>query len=931
MFSTMSASRTALPVSAHTCPAFELRAVPAAHATRLDSDGNPNLTIRPAEGRTTSRLRAACLSFLAVFAYPSQTGAQTGPHPDDNALRIGVYENPPKIFTSADGTPSGLFVDLIKAITEREGLQLQFISCQWQICLQQLQKGELDLMPDVALTEERRLQFDFHQIPALHSWSQLFRHEAAAVESIVDLDGKRIAMLESGVQEASLRAMTRGFDIDFEIVPATSIEEAFLLTARGAADVAVGNHLFGAFSAPDYGLLETPVVFQPVQLYFAAAPDLRHRIVLERIDAHLEVWKRDPASPYFEIIKRWTGQQPELPGVVISRPLVNALLASLAFVALLSAGLIILRSQVNRRTRELSLVNRQIAESEQKYRELAESINDVIWTLDPETLRFLYVSPSVFRLRGYTPEEIMAEPMDAALTPESAARVHAQLATNMAAFEAGQRTPEDYSVTEVEQPCKNGGSVWTEVVTNMVRNPRTGKLEIHGVTRDISERKRAEAEIQRLARFDHLTGLPNRSLLKDRFNYALSLAQRNHSPLAVMFLDLDHFKHINDTLGHDVGDRLLIEVARRLEADLRTGDTVCRLGGDEFVFLLPDTDAEGATRVASKLLDTVARPFTVGTHELSISPSIGIAMYPDDGNDMESLSRNADAAMYQVKRESRNAYRFFTAEMQAYSTRALLLTNAMRSALDHGQFTLHYQPQISLHSGKVIGAEALLRWTHPDLGPVSPAEFIPVAESSGLIMAIGRWVMETAVGQARRWHEQGLPPLLLSINLSAAQFRDPDLPALASRIIAESGLPPWRFGLELTESVAMENPQAAIRTMDALAAHGVQLSIDDFGTGYSSLSYLKRFKVGKLKIDQSFVRDITCDPDDRAIVIAIIQLAHSLGLGTIAEGVETAEQLALLREQGCEAVQGYLLSHPLDAQAFEAFLLRARPHSPASA
>ena len=480
----------------------------------------------------------------------------------------------------------------------------------------------------------------------------------------------------------------------------------------------------------------------------------------------------------------------------------------------------------------------------------------------------------------------------------------------------------DFHVEEIEQPCKGGGVVWTEVVTNFVHNRKTGRIELRGVTRDVSERKKAAAQIQRMAHYDQLTGLPNRTLLKDQFRHAAAMAQRKGEHIAVMFLDLDHFKDINDTLGHDIGDQMLVQVAQRITHTLRASDTMARQGGDEFVLVLTDTDGEGALRVAAKLLEVVAQPYDIGPHQLRTSVSIGVSMFPEDGTDLETLSKNADAAMYQVKHDSRNGVRFFTQEMQSRSARTLMLANSLHQALDEGHFSLQYQPQISLGRRRVIGAEALLRWHHPELGAISPAEFIPIAESNGLILPIGAWVLGEACRQASVWRQQGLPPLVMAVNLSAVQFRQPDLTDLVDRVLRETRLPETHLELELTEAVAMTDPQKAVHVMDQLAERGVRLSIDDFGTGYSSLSYLKRFKVNRLKIDQSFVRDITDDPDDKAIVMAIIKLAHSLGVGTIAEGVETLAQLDFLRQQGCEEVQGYYFSRPLSAHDCEAFLRR---------
>ncbi|MDO9466590.1 MAG: EAL domain-containing protein [Thiobacillus sp.] len=444
-----------------------------------------------------------------------------------------------------------------------------------------------------------------------------------------------------------------------------------------------------------------------------------------------------------------------------------------------------------------------------------------------------------------------------------------------------------------------------------------------GISSDITQHKEAQARIQRLAHFDPLTGLPNRALLNDRVNHDLSTAQRNRAQLAVLFVDLDHFKNVNDTLGHRVGDELLVAVAGRLKAVVRDVDTVSRQGGDEFILILPDTSADGAGHVAGKLLEVFAKPYQIEDFELTITPSIGIALYPGDGTDFEALSRSADAAMYRSKHDGRNTFRFFTAEMQARSAHNLQMENALRRVLERSQLLLHFQPQLSLPDNRLIGVEALLRWQHPELGMIAPADFIPIAEESGQILSIGEWALRTAVQQMKSWMDAGLAPMTMAVNLSAMQFRHPQLPERVAQILDEVKLPPQYLELELTESVAMDDAPAAIAIMDQLHARGVRMSIDDFGTGYSSLSYLKRFKVHRLKIDQSFVHDIGEDPEDRAIVVAIISLAKSLGLQTIAEGVETEAQLAFLRKQGCNEVQGYYFSKPLPADAFEAFV-RAR-------
>nr|WP_051303471.1 GGDEF and EAL domain-containing protein [Comamonas composti] len=464
-----------------------------------------------------------------------------------------------------------------------------------------------------------------------------------------------------------------------------------------------------------------------------------------------------------------------------------------------------------------------------------------------------------------------------------------------------------------------------EQLEQQVRD-RTRELSstVESLHREIAERKLDQERIYWLAHYDALTSLPNRTLLAERSALAIEHARAAGTPLAVMFLDLDHFKHVNDSLGHRIGDALLVEIAQRLRAVVRERDTVARIGGDEFVLLLPGANAQGAARVAGKLQEASLQPYHIGRHELTIAPSMGIALYPGDGRDIDGLTQAADTAMYQAKQAGRNTYCFYTPQMQAQSLRALQLENALRRALKRNQLYLHYQPQVTLSTGHVCSVEALLRWEHPELGLVSPGEFIPVAEASGQILQIGEWVLNQALRQLGAWRKAGLHGLKMAVNLSAIQFHQQQLPELINRILQETQVPADALELELTEGVAVNDPHAATLTMDRLRSQGVRLSMDDFGTGYSSLSQLKRFQIYKLKIDQSFIQDLDHDSNDRAIVSAIIRMAQALGMQTTAEGVETAAQLQFLREQGCDEAQGYHFSRPLPPREVEAFL-RLRP------
>ena len=452
-----------------------------------------------------------------------------------------------------------------------------------------------------------------------------------------------------------------------------------------------------------------------------------------------------------------------------------------------------------------------------------------------------------------------------------------------------------------------------------------GEWFFQGILRDITERKKAEEKIQFLAHHDALTGLPNRALLNDRLGQSLARANRYGSRVAILFLDFDRFKNINDSLGHTVGDGVLRAVADRLKSCVREGDTVARLGGDEFVIVLPDLrEAECVAPIAEKILQLGAEPYVVDDHQLRVTISIGLSVYPEDGHDIDTLLKNADTAMYFAKENGRDSYHFYTQDMNSRALDILQMESCLQRALANDEFSLCYQPQISFATGKIVGAEALLRWHHPEMGTVPPDQFIPLAEDRGLIGAIGDWVLETACRQNRSWQQEGLRPILLAVNISARQLHQLDFADRLAHVLAETGMAPELLELELTESVVMRDAEQMVELLTVLKSMGLTLSIDDFGTGYSSLSYLKKFPIDRLKIDRSFVQDLAQNPEEAAITRAIIGMGQTLKLRTIAEGVETEEQLRFLQREGCDEFQGFFSGKPLPADEFARMLREDR-------
>jgi diguanylate cyclase (GGDEF)-like protein/PAS domain S-box-containing protein len=531
-----------------------------------------------------------------------------------------------------------------------------------------------------------------------------------------------------------------------------------------------------------------------------------------------------------------------------------------------------------------------------------------------------YVNPAFERMRGYSAAEVVGRRL----------------------FDTAQREPDQAPVAELLQLmrerregnatmrllCKSGQELYADVYVAPVWEGEDEPGHFVITQYDVSTAKRYEAELEVRARYDTLTGLANRALLQDRIEAAIALAGTD-AAVWVAALDLDHFKYVNDTLGHSAGDEMLKAVASRVQAAVGRADTVARTGGDEFVLVLPGrADESEAAAAVQAVLQALAEPLRLHGQDLVMTGSAGLAAWPADGIDAAALVQHAEVAMYRAKDLGRNAVQFYTPAMNARARERMALEGALRSALNHGEFELHYQPQVDLESGAVVGLEALIRWRHPILGMVRPDRFIHLAEETGLIVPIGSWVLRTACRQSREWQHAGYGHLRIAVNLSARQFAQPGLVREIERVLEETGLAPACLEIELTESLMMDDVESAIRTMGQLKQMGVKLSIDDFGTGYSSLSYLRRFPVDVLKIDRSFVRDITSSEDDAAMVSAIIELARGLRMRVIAEGVETEAQLDYLKRRGCDEVQGHVYARAASRTEVEAMLRNGRHVTP---
>ncbi|MBI5330018.1 MAG: EAL domain-containing protein [Betaproteobacteria bacterium] len=525
----------------------------------------------------------------------------------------------------------------------------------------------------------------------------------------------------------------------------------------------------------------------------------------------------------------------------------------------------------------------------------------------------VYVNPAFERITGYRTEEVLGR---------NCRFLHGDDRLQPGILMLQQRIEEQTDVRVTLRNYRKDGSLfWNELYVAPVRAEDGAVTHFVGVQNDITERKRAEEHLLHIATHDSLTGLPNRNLLHDRVEQAIGFADRMRKEVAILFIDIDRFKNINDSLGHAAGDTLIVTLAHRLRESVRMTDTVARVGGDEFVVVLTDLQNKNDIgQVLNNLIAAINLPAPVGGHELTVSASIGVSVYPQDGRDVASLLKNADTAMYRAKEAGRSAFRFYAQEMNADAMDRLRLENDLRNAVKGDELLLYYQPQIEVTSGRVLAAEALLRWRHPQRGLVSPIDFIPLAEESGLIVPIGVWVLRQACAQLRDWRDAGLPVVRVAINLSPRQFRQGNVLEAVRTALADFDLPPDLLELEITESSLIHNPQETAAVLDELSRSGLHISVDDFGTGYSSLAHLKCFPLNALKIDRSFIADIETNRDSAAISTAVIALAHGLGLKVVAEGVERPSQMQRLRELGCDMVQGYLHGRPMPSESFEALI-----------
>jgi PAS domain S-box/diguanylate cyclase (GGDEF) domain len=828
-----------------------------------------------------------CLAIIASLAVAKAAVAQP------STLRIGVYENPPKLLL-IDGQISGIFGDLILQIASREGWQIEAIPCTWNECLQLLQRGDIDLMPDVALSNERDDTLLFHETPFLHSWSQLYGKRTLKVTTLLDLNKVRIAVLENSIQETYLADITKNFGLDVTLIPVSSFDEGFQAVLWDRAEAVAANHLYGDLKARDLGLEPTPVMFQPARLFVVATqPEMQP--ILDKIDEHLQEWQEDPQSPLYVTLKKWRANLGETE--LFPWALVLGLVSALVLVFGVS---LLLRRRVKQRTLEL-------AHSELKLNTILDSVEAYIYIKDRD-LRYQYANKKVCDYLGTTPKQIIGQ--TDAMFFDAETCVHLR-ENDLRVMEEGLRVSD-----EEENVTKNGDIRHFLSVKIPLHNTQNEVYALCGISTDITEHIHIKESLNQLEYYDSITGLANRKLLLQNLEHAVTSAQRTRYEGALVAIDLTHFTIINETFGHVAGDKLLQDVSQRIRARIDETDTAARLGSDDFVVILEDLSQDTDQAVmevrnwAREVLESLAQPYDLGDIKHSTTASIGITMFSDSPDDVSGLLKNADLAISEAKAQGGGSIRFFNPIMHETISRRMLIESALRRAVQHQELEAYLQPQVNEH-GEVIAAELLLRWTDPDLGTICPAEFIPIAEASGLIIPIGTWVIEQACRTLRDWQQiDALKHIPLAVNISPRQFRHGGFVAQVEHCLLEAHLPEGLLELEITEGMLIDNIDVTVKRMCKLGDLGVRFSLDDFGTGYASLAYLKKLPLYQLKIDQSFVRDMLTDANDEVITKTIIGLAENLNFSVIAEGVETVKQLEHLKALGCKKFQGYLFGKP---------------------
>ena len=837
------------------------------------------------------QLSQICWVILVILCLTGQAQAKL-------TVKIGHEQNHPMASTGNDGLPQGILIDIIEEVARREGWTIQYSPCLWNQCLDNLESGNIDLLIAIAYTPERAERFSFNKHTIISNWGMLYSRADRRIETYADLHGKRIALVHNDVYSNAFIEMQEKFNIRCELVYADNFKSIFGMIDKGEVDAGVANRFFSLLNEKEFKVRATPIIFSPVSVQIAATKD-KHAELLAAFDRHLERMKKDPRSVYHQSLKRWLGI--EGAGYAIPRWLWWLGAGSLGGAVLLIIFNTLLRREVRRKTADLRKLIKAVE----------QSANSVIITDTNGIIE--YANPRFCLISGYAMNELVGRQPNMLTSGHHPPELFDDLWNTI-------RSGNEWK-GELRNKRKDGTLYWELCSIAPVRNEAGSITNFVAINEDISTRKAQEEVLIWQASHDTLTGLYNRYYLESHLAAEMIRMNRQSQQLTLLLIGVDNMKFVNDTFGHDLGDHLLVEIGQLLRQAVCPACLVARFLGDEFLVVPPLSEQTGqANLLASKVMDALAAPLTIDGIAMKISVGIGVAAFPADGENVDSLLRNAETAMYEAKRKGHMTIVYYNSELHMRTQRRLMLETRLHKALENNEFSLHYQPQVCMATKSIIGAEALLRWTPPDLDPPQPTEFIPILEEISLIVPVGQWVMEEACRQAVAWQAIGLPRMRMSLNISAIQFLRGDLITTVRNALAESGLDPALLCIELTESMLMHDTTQARLKLQDLRDLGVSLSLDDFGTGYSSLSYLSRLPVQEIKVDQSFIHRLHETPSDTTVVNTIIAMAQELGLEIVAEGVETDAQKQYLTERNCTTIQGFLFCKPLPVKQFEAFI-----------
>ncbi|MDT8438436.1 MAG: EAL domain-containing protein [Wenzhouxiangellaceae bacterium] len=815
----------------------------------------------------------------------------------EQTVRIGIYNNPPKIFLNEDGRPAGLFPELADEIARREGWQLEWVECGWARCLEMLEQGRLDLMPDVAFSAARAQRFGFHQVAVVQSWSQLYGRPDRRITELAQLEGSRLSIMDGSIQLEFFESLRTESGIALELKPTTELIDTLQAVATGRADFAIVNQFFGQHHAYRHGLVEMPLTTNQVSLLFAAPND--DSPLLGQIDFHLARWKQERDSPYYRALLNALAPATD----PIWPRWLSLLLGAGLLVVLVLAGLLTwMRHRIEQTTGRLR-------ESGARLNRLLDSASVVLYSLDYPSMRVNWVTPNFERLTGYDCEDAFGPDWwRTVLHPDDVARVERENQL----LEPDRPHSMEYRVLH-----KQGRWLFVRDEKRLIDDEQDpGRQVVMGSWSDVTEARRQSEQLDYLAFHDRLTSLPNRARLNWLIDQLLIEAEGSRRRGVVILIDLDRFKALNDALGSETGDSVLRLMAARLAQWIGPDDILARFGNDEFC-IASLALAENVDSSLSRLFERINQPIPLSDRELTITASIGAALFPDDAETPEELLREAAKALEVARGQGGNAAQQFDPELDRREFHRVFLESDLRQAIELEQLRLHYQPQVDLGNGERIGFEALVRWQHPELGLLPPARFIPLAEQTGLITEIDRWVLHQVCRQIRAWQRAGHDPGRIAVNLSVRELHDRGLVDDLQRCMADSGVEAKSLMLEVTESRLMQNIERSADVLRALRGLGVGISIDDFGHGYSNLSYLARLDASQIKLDRSLIVDLERSPRAQTLARGVIGLFDEMDVEIVAEGIETEGQAGFLRGAGCQIGQGWRFGRPADPEAID--------------